>query len=172
MNSNKARRPMKGIATILIVIFALICLGALLVPAIHRALRRARMVACAGNLSQLWKMENVYMAHPEYGGPDKIYPTETGGAFWLKLTQTNPALIDDSALSLFFCPVVGRDVIKGETDYLGPRANIATLGDGAYIGGDRPGYHGVDNGMMLRKSSDVVELEGNEFLEAAAQCHP
>ena len=90
---------MKGIATVLIVLFVLICLGALLVTTAQESLRRARIVHCAGNLSQLWKMEYVYMAYPEYGGPEKIYPTETGGAFWLKLTQTNPPLIDDSALS-------------------------------------------------------------------------
>ena len=161
-----------SLATILIVTFAFIGIGALIVPAVHRANRRSKIISCVSNFSQLWRMENVYMASPQYGGPSRMYPSETGGAFWLKLTSTQPPLIENEVLSIYFCPVLDRDVVKGETDYLGPRADIVTLGDSEYIGSDRPENHGDGWGIVLRKSSDILELEGTEFLEAAARCRP
>ena len=161
---------MKGIATVLIVLFVLICLGALLVTAVHKAHRRARIVHCAGNLAQLWKMENVYLS--VHGGSMKLYPTEIGGAFWMKLNTVEPPLIEDSAIDIFFCPVLEEYGGKGQTNYLGPRADIHTLLDDEYIGGDRPGHHGADGGNMVLKSSDVLELPMTEFLKAAARCRP
>ena len=170
----KRRRRGGGftLVELLVVIVILGILMALLLPAIARALRRARVLNCANNLAQLWKMENVYMASPLHGGPNRMYPSETGGAFWLKLNTIDPPLIDDFALDIFACPVVGGRGIKGETDYLGPRSDIHFLLDRDYVGSDRPGKHGNDGGSVLRKSSDVLELEETEFLKAAARCRP
>ena len=169
MSGERIRRPVKGVLTIAIVIFVLICLGALLTSAVYKALRRARFISCISGLSNLWKMENVYMAR---NGRMGLYPPETGGAFWLKLNVTDPPLIKDSDLEIFFCPVVDREVVKGGTDYLGPRMNVQQLGCDDWIGGDRPGNHGRNGGNMLRKNADIFELEPTEFLEAASRCRP
>lgn len=129
-----------------------------------------RTVPCANNLSQLWKMEQVYMA--SRGGRMKRFPAETGGAFWLKLNETTPPLIEDTCLDIFLCPVTGNAPVKGETDYLGPAVDVNTLKDGDWVGADRVGNHGKDGGNALRKSGDVVELTGKEHLQAAGTLRP
>ena len=169
--SPKRKRGGFTLVELLVVIVILGILMALLLPAIASALRRARIVDCANHLSQLWKMENIYMAS-SMGTRMKLYPPETGGAFWLKLNNVTPQLIDDTAIDIFVCSASGNTATKGATDYRGPRMNIQQLGDGEYIGGDNnldqwhnPGS-GVPSGNFLRKSSDVIELEGTEAMTA------
>ena len=88
------------------------------------------------------------------------------------MNNVTPPLIDDSGLDIFFCPASGINSTKGVTQYRGPRLNIQQLSDGAYIGGDAdinnwhdPGT-GVPSGNFLRKSADVVELQGTEATTA------
>jgi prepilin-type N-terminal cleavage/methylation domain-containing protein len=153
---------------LLVVIVIIGILAALLLPAIARAIRNSKVTRCVNNLAQLYKMQHNYMA--QFGGGDKLMPTETGGAFWLKLTQTTPPLIDATLAAggnnIFGCPLEGNPN-SGTTDYRGPANNInsATVGDGAIIGADKVGNHGAnEGGNIIRKSSDVLTVGLNDPL--------
>ena len=61
---------------LLVVIVIIGILAALLLPAIAKAIRRARVTSCDNNLSQMWKMQNVYMS--QFGGRMKSMPTAQG----------------------------------------------------------------------------------------------
>ncbi len=153
---------------LLVVIVIIGILAALLLPAIARAIRRARVTSCANNLSQLWKMQNVYMS--QFGGRMKVMPTVTGTAFWNALQTTQPPLIDPSVVDIYLCPVKG-DGVAGDIDYFGPGISINRLGDGDPVGCDDPQNHsggtssasGDEGGNVLRKSGDVVESTGNDW---------
>ena len=139
-------------------VFVIGILAALLLPAIARAINRARVTACANNLSMLWKMQNVYMSR--FGGPMKSMPLETGEEFWLALERTQPPLVDPMMREVFLCPV--RE--DGETcDYRGPAVPVSRLGGSDPVGADKPDNHGGKGGNLLRKSGDVVELDESEF---------
>jgi type II secretory pathway pseudopilin PulG len=148
---------------LLVVIVIIGILAALLLPAISKAIVRARVAACTNNLSQLWKMQNVYMAR----ATKKQMPTETGSAFWLALTTSQPPLIDATVNDILLCPVKG-DSVSGECDYGGPARKVNLLSDGDPVGADLTENHrqgsGDDGaGCVLRKSGDVVELSGPDW---------
>src|ERR1041384_456031 len=90
---------------LLVVIVIIGILAALLLPAIARAIRRSKVTQCGNNLSQLWKMEYIYMS--QFGGKHKAMPTDSGKAFWKALTTTQPPLIDMTLNDIFMCPVGG-----------------------------------------------------------------
>src|SRR5262245_11123953 len=76
---------------LLVVIVIIGVLAALLLPAIARAIKNAKIARCQNNLKQLWTMQANYMV--QFGSADHLMPHDTGGAFWMKLTQTTPPLI-------------------------------------------------------------------------------
>src|SRR6185436_3409563 len=80
-------------------------LAALLIPAITKATQAAQATSCANNLRQMWTLQSVYAS--QFGGPKKLMPTETGAEFWLKLSQTQPPLVDPIEMEIFICPVRG-----------------------------------------------------------------
>ena len=174
-----ARRAKKsGCGTVIIIFACLGCggivilgvLAALFLPAVTVAIERAKVTSCANNLSQLWKMQNIYMS--QYGGETRSMPIQTGSAFWLHLKKTPKPLIDPSYEDLYLCPVLGSGSVGRDMNYYGPGKRVSLLGIGEPVGsddmrGDLNGTnapnHGEDGGNILRKSGDVIEISEPEW---------
>jgi prepilin-type N-terminal cleavage/methylation domain-containing protein len=171
---NNARRAFT-LVELLVVIVIIGILAALLIPAISRAMRNARVVRCTNNLTQLWKMQAVYIT--QFGGDSGLMPQDTGGNFWMKLTLTTPPLIDPSLTTgsnaIFDCPAKPGQVTAGSIDYRGPSTDIngtvPLYGDGDPVGADVVGNHGTaEGGNVLRKSGDVLNVESGDPLWTTA----
>ncbi len=141
---------------LLVVIVIIGILAALLLPAISRAIRNAKVTSCANNLKQLWTMMSNYVV--QYGGTQKVMPggQYPGGQFWLKMSTPPTVLIDQSLRDIYACPVWGSAPPAGTTDYRGPGTNVNQFADGDPVGADKVGYHGQnEGGNVIRKSGDV-----------------
>ncbi len=119
---------------------------------------RAFATTCANNLSQLWKREYIYQA--QFGGRMKLMPTETGKAFWLKLTTTKPPLIDAASAELLVCPLSGIEAKDFACTYAGPAQSVQKIDDGDIVGMCDDEGHG-DHVILLHKSGDVMEVDRN-----------
>lgn len=108
--------------------------------------------SCANNLSQLWKMECVYMS--QFGGRLKKMPDAIGKDFWLALARTKPPLVDETVFEIFVCPGSGEEAAAGACTYAGPAENVARLKDGDAVGLCDDEIHG-DVVLILRKSGEV-----------------
>ena len=64
----------------------------LMITAGVTAKRRFNLNVCSSNLSQMWKMQNIYKV--QFGGPNRAMPQAVGGALWHSLEKTVPPLID------------------------------------------------------------------------------
>ena len=138
---------------LLVVIVIIGILAALLLPAIARAIRNAKVTGCCNNLAQLWKMQNNYMV--QYGGAQKRMPVQTAKNFWLKLSQPPTVLIDATLQEIYSCPLA-TPAAAGDTNYAGPATDVNGFGDGDPVGRDIVGNHGSgEGGNVLRKSGDV-----------------
>ena len=155
---------------LLVVIVIIGILAALLLPAITRAITRAMVTSCANNLRQLWTLQTTYMS--QFGGRMKAMSPAEGGMFWQVLTSVTPPLVDSTEMEVFLCPVKGQPTI-GEIDYWGPGKSVNKLAGGDPVGCDDPENHtqgsssggsGNDaSGNVLRKSGDVLEMNGNDW---------
>jgi prepilin-type N-terminal cleavage/methylation domain-containing protein len=159
---------------LLVVIVIIGILAALLLPAIARAIRNAKVTRCVNNLAQLWKMQYNYSV--QYGGADKMFPVETCGNFWLKLNTITPPLIDSTLAggsnNIYACPLEGNPNATGTTDFRGPNGNVnapANFGDGDPVGADKVANHGSsEGGNVLRKSGDCLTASNGDTLWALA----
>ena len=159
-NSRKA----KGGFTLIELLVVIVIIGiliALLLPAISKAIWEAKVASCASNLSQMWKMQNIYMSRNRL----KRMPSVTGGEFWRALEQTVPPLVDTTAAELFLCPARGEGMV-GDLEYWGPGKRVTTLGDGEPVGCDAMGSdpnHGEDGCNILTKSASVFRISAADW---------
>jgi len=157
---------------LLVVIVIIAILAGILLPVIADAINTARVHACSRHLDQLWAMEINYMS--QYGGTSKMLPAETGGAFWMKLTQTAPPLLADEHLGLLDCPVSGDAPRPGQVQFRGPSENVNLRRTGP-IGADLPGAHGQGRGgnIVLRDGAVLGCLESDAlWIKAATLTRP
>lgn len=164
MNPVPDEKPVsKGCVAAAILVPALI--AALLVPAILKSHRQAKVVSCVSNLSQLWKMQYVYMS--QFGDRKHMSPG-LGAEFWLDLTRTRPPLVDETVRDIFCCPCRETNL---PCDYRGPSRPVAELPDNGVVGGDRIENHSGEGGNILRKSGDILNITQPE-LEAVTTARP
>ncbi len=131
----------------------------------------ALLTSCQNNLSQLWKMQCVYMA--QFGGRMKKMPDATGKDFWLALAKTMPPLIDESGLDIFVCPASGIAAERGVCTFRGPVRPVSRLADGDFVGICDDEAHG-EQVVVLRKSGDTTAVPrgGAEHDEALRTTAP
>ena len=154
---------------LLVVIVIIGILAALLLPAITRAIRRAKVTSCANNLKQLWTLQHVYMS--QFGGRMKAMPRATGSGFWGALSSTTPPLLDATENDIYYCAVLGTGVQGDPIEYKGPAAAVSGIGGGEPVGCDLVDSHaegasGGESGNVLRKSGDVMELSSSDWTTA------
>lgn len=149
----------KIVLIVLACVLAIPCLlgipAAILLPAIARAIERSKSASCTGNLMQLWKMQHIYAT--QFGGGR--FSTRTGEDFWLHLSETTPPLIGPGLADLFRCPL---RTTPDRCDYRGPASDVNAYGDGEPVGADKVGNHPRGGGNVLRKSSDVMEINDGD----------
>jgi hypothetical protein len=137
---------------------------ALLVPVISRSARFQRVLECEGHLHAM------YVAQSKAPPPDA---TQTGSAYWTRLTQTNPPLLPKETLRCPLSDTAGAPA----SDYLGPCEDPAKAGAKEPIGCDREYNHsddGREGGNVLLKSGDVVTDRSGVWVSAIRQnkCRP
>jgi hypothetical protein len=151
--------------TIITLLVTALLLGAPAVAMTLRAQDTERTATCANNLAQLWKSAYIYTVR--FGGSHRLMPTETGDAFWLKLSSPETPVIHGELIEIYQCPVENVDD-KG-CDYRGPASNVNRYKDGDPVGADVDGNHGIGRGgNVLRKSGDVQTVSANDALWKAA----
>lgn len=159
------------LTTILIVVILAGLATSIAVPLWFRARRRSQLTQCASNLSSLWKMQWVYRS--QFSRMPFI--RATGKGFWLSLSKTEPLLIDPSN-DVYGCPVRGG-WRPGVVHYLGPIVDVNKLSEADLVGCDEMNNHSPDGsagGNFIRKSGDVLEIRGPEWLQLFrdSRCKP
>lgn len=129
------------------------------------ALTNAKRTKCASQLKQLWLMENQYVV--SCGGPQRRFPVETGGAFWLKLSQPSSRLIEESEQEIYACPF--KTPRRDATDYRGPASDVNRMMDGDAVGACI-GNHPDGSAVIVRKSGDIMVVkEGDALCQKAME---
>jgi len=156
------------IALILLILFISALVPSIIPP--HHGLGPARRTACANNLSQLYKLCNVYAAN--HRGK---WPQAEGEDLWVFLQTCQPPLIDPTMTDILLCPLKEEEPLAGSSDYRGPERPAAKLNPGDPLGADKPGNHGhKDGGNVLRMDGSVMEhgLDDPEWLRCKSLLKP
>ncbi|MDP6959279.1 MAG: hypothetical protein QF645_10760 [Planctomycetota bacterium] len=120
------------------------------------SIKMSRNTLCVNNLSQLWKMQHNYSV--QFGGPRKRFPEETGGKFWLKLSDPKTRLIAPELSGIYTCPLRleagegGNSMPEVKTNYRGPARNVNQYSEDDPVGADRKTNHLVLEKWKLRWS--------------------
>ena len=149
------RIPGIVIATVAVVGLGLV-LAALTLALFHGYMMKHKLVNCANNLGQLWKMQQIYSV--QFGERKEMSP-RTGEDFWLHLAQTDPPLIDREMMEIFQCPTRRR---HERCDYRGPAGPVKELGPEDPVGADKQVHSRDRTGNVLFKNADVREVEESD----------
>ena len=137
---------------------------ALLVPALLRGARFQRVLECEGHL------RTMYGAQSKAPPPG---PQELGSAYWIRLTQTTPALLSKETLR---CPLADSGD-SAASHYMGPCEDPTKAGAKEPIGCDLEHNHsedGREGGNVLLKSGEVLTDRSGVWFSALRQskCRP
>jgi hypothetical protein len=146
---------------LILLVLALILLYWLVsrIPPVTPNIVQARQSACESNLKQLWLLLGVNS--DKAGEGKKVLPKETGKAFWLSLTKTNPPVLTRDHYEVLICPSLIESTSLGTTSYYGPLTDANKLENSDIIGCCADGNH-PDGIIILRKNGDIVLLKGDE----------
>jgi hypothetical protein len=171
------KRSKKRIALITIPAILLFCVISFFVAQVFvvtgHTIAIARTTNCQGNLSQLWKMQYIYSI--QFGGPQKRFPEETGGKFWLKMSDPKTRLIAPELSDIYICPIsldgysrVGKKTVpEVKTNYRGPSRNVNQYSEDYPVGADRKTNHPVLEKWKLRYwRRDATLGSGNVLLKS------
>jgi hypothetical protein len=117
---------------------------------------------CATQLSKLWMLQTVYMS--QFGGKMKRMPSETGPAFWLKLTSVVPPLIDNTQMDVLVCPLSKEKSRPGFTTFRGPKIDVARLRGDEPVGACEPGLHPDGTINVLLKNGEIRTVDSDDEL--------
>ena len=127
------------------------------VSSYHRARRVGKLHGCAANLSQIWRMDQVYCSQNRLE-----WMTDTvGKAYWDRSRRVRQ-FFPEVSVDVFRCPL-REGGMDDRVDYLGPAKQIRKLADLDPVGCDEEFNHGSDgepSGMVLRRAGDVSEVRG------------
>ncbi len=145
-------------------VVVIVIIVAILVPVMTRAGRLERLQACQGHLRTMFDAQAKAPPSPTQ---------ETGRAYWVRLTQTQPPLLDPSALK---CPFV-ETPDAAFCQYYGPMVDVSKAEPKDAIGCDMPGNHsddGKQGGNVLLKSGAIVTDHTGAWASAIGgrQCGP
>ncbi len=158
----KSKRKGFTLVELLVVIVIIGILASLLLPAVARALKQAKAANCASNMRSLWQTMYNYMN--QYGGSNKVMPTDSGSAFWLRLTKTPKPLIEK--IDIFFCPVAANEITADATDFRGPNGNVNKFDEKDPVGADKnqpENNHGAnEGGNVLLKLGSVQQYQEDD----------
>ena len=109
--------------------------------------------SCYTNLQLLWDALQSY--ETTYGS----LPNEQGGAFWLKLSNVSPQLVDP-ATGVYQCPLTGNPASGITIDYRGPSSNANSYAAGDPICADKFNNHDsggiTEGGHVLFKDGTIL----------------
>ena len=141
---------------------AALCLAGVFVSGCGPSL--TEKVLCVNNLSMLWKMQALYADRKD---EKVLLPTETGAKFWTVLFERQDPSKGPLDPSAFVCPLSGTAPGKNVTTYLGPKADVNTLGPDDVVG-CCSSIHSDGSISVLKKNGSVVLVEEGEPLYKTA----
>ena len=141
---------------LMLLVFLLVAGGVtvLVLPSMLKLVEHERTTQCANNLSNLWRMQNIYNTQFT-GGQRKLMIQSTGKDFWLDLSRIPPPLLDETS-EYYVCPSSGTKATKGVCTYWGPAQDVNTMAESDPVGMCDDPHHG-DEVIIFRKSGDVMQ---------------